>query len=65
MSTERHQKFIETLITANNLAGEPITAARHEELEEAVNFLLPLWDEIMPLIVSDVVKAVKKELQNV
>lgn len=65
MTTERQKHYIETIENAFRIAGIDEEVISSASVSPFVESLLPMWDEIMPLLVSDIVKAVKKELQNV
>lgn len=60
--TEREQQWIDAVSNIRTAVGDPLPTKQKRELIHAVQLLLPVWDEIMPLIVSDIVKAVKKEM---
>ena len=60
--TEREEIYIKVINTASEISNtRPLTP----DEETTLRSLLVVWDEIMPLLVADIVKAVKKELQNV
>lgn len=64
MATEREQLYTETITNAFRIAGVDEAGIERASILSMVSSFLPLWDEIMPLLVSDIVKAVKKELHH-
>lgn len=65
MITEREQKWIDALKAVRSGTGEaPLEGKKLQELVMTVQVLLPLWDNILPVIVADIVNAVKKAQQS-
>lgn len=61
MITAREQKWIDALKAVRAGTGEgELEGKKLTELVMTVQVLLPLWDSLMPIIVEDVVNAVKK-----
>ena len=61
MITEREQLYIDSLRSVRKLTGGgEVFGKELAELVSAVQVLLPVWDTLMPLLVADIVAAVKK-----
>lgn len=57
--TDREQKYISACVAVKKVSGEEMKPADLDQLTTAVHILLPAWDAILPLIVADIINAVK------
>lgn len=61
----REEKYLMAVQGALVAAGEDqLEGSDLEKCKKAIHALLPIWDMILPLIVGDIVKAVKDANAN-
>lgn len=63
--SDREQKYLAAIQAARIAADEKqFEGQQLEKVTKAIKDLLPIWDVVLPLVVRDIVKAVKEANAN-